>query len=265
MNMNIIVATHKKVEIPETNYHKLIQVGSEGKEDLGYIKDNSGDHISNKNPNYCELTALYWAWKNFEECDYLGLTHYRRFFISPKIKYNLKFLFKIFLNNLRFSIHKKPYSTHSAVAFNKEAFSKELLKTEKQIEKDIKKYDVILPRRAHFSINIKSQYCYNHVKEDINILEEVVTELYPEYKKSFRDVMRSNNVCLYNMFIANKEFYENYCKWLFDILFEVEKRVKVSQYPYQQRVFGFMSERLLNIYIKHNNLKTKFYDVAYLD
>lgn len=38
---------------------------------MGYIGDNTGDNISLRNPNYCELTGLYWAWKNLK-CDYIG-------------------------------------------------------------------------------------------------------------------------------------------------------------------------------------------------
>ena len=66
----IIVATHKRFQMPEDkDLYIPIQVGSEGKEDLGYQPDNQGVHISYLNPYYCELTGLYWAWKNLE-CDW---------------------------------------------------------------------------------------------------------------------------------------------------------------------------------------------------
>ena len=84
-DIKVIVATHKKYKMPEDKLYFPIHVGKEGKNDIGFIGDNTGDNISVKNPNFCELTGLYWAWKNLE-ADYIGLTHYRRHF---SIQHNL--------------------------------------------------------------------------------------------------------------------------------------------------------------------------------
>ena len=65
--------------MPESNMYMPVHVGSEGKQDLGYTKDNTGENISTKNPYFCELTGLYWAWKNLNN-EYIGLAHYRRHF-----------------------------------------------------------------------------------------------------------------------------------------------------------------------------------------
>ena len=70
----------------DTNMYLPIHVGCEGKKKLGFQGDNSGENISVLNPYYCELTGLYWAWKNLE-CDYLGLAHYRRYFTKMTKKY----------------------------------------------------------------------------------------------------------------------------------------------------------------------------------
>ena len=76
-NIKLIIATHKTFQMPQnTELYLPVQVGSEGKDDLGYQRDNIGEHISHLNPYYCELTGLYWAWKNLD-CEYLGLVHYR--------------------------------------------------------------------------------------------------------------------------------------------------------------------------------------------
>ena len=78
-NITVIVATHKKYEMPKDSMYLPVHVGSIGKEDIGYTKDDTGDNISIKNPYFCELTGLYWAWKNLDS-EYIGLAHYRRHF-----------------------------------------------------------------------------------------------------------------------------------------------------------------------------------------
>ena len=110
-NIKILVAYHKKSEIIKSDIITPIHVGREvatSSPDYNWLQDNmigdnTGDHISAKNPNYCELTALYWAWKNLD-VDYVGLMHYRRVFNFGKIldmthEYGTKVLNKIGLND----------------------------------------------------------------------------------------------------------------------------------------------------------------------
>ena len=85
-NIKVIIAAHKKYQMPKDKLYLPVQVGAEGKDDIGYTKDNKGDNISKKNPYFCELTGLYWAWKNLD-ADYIGLAHYRRHFSLRKKKY----------------------------------------------------------------------------------------------------------------------------------------------------------------------------------
>ena len=79
MNIKIIVASHKPYVMPEDKIYLPVQVGSYGKDSINFQRDDEGENISEKNPRFCELTGLYWAWKNLS-CDYLGLAHYRRHF-----------------------------------------------------------------------------------------------------------------------------------------------------------------------------------------
>ena len=95
-DIKIIVATHKKYEMPIYSYYLPLHVGKKGKEDLGYVGDATGENISEKNPFYCELTGIYWAWKNLK-ADYIGLVHYRRQFKGKNKKENS--LFDCILSN----------------------------------------------------------------------------------------------------------------------------------------------------------------------
>ena len=81
----MLVATHKKYSFPSDDVYMPLHVGKEGKEDLGYEGDNTGENISNKNTMYCELTGMYWAYKNIS-CNYIGLVHYRRYFLNENGK-----------------------------------------------------------------------------------------------------------------------------------------------------------------------------------
>nr|MCR5216646.1 DUF4422 domain-containing protein [Lachnospiraceae bacterium] len=82
MNIKLLVATHKSYWMPTEKMYQPLQVGAAGKETIpGCIRDDEGENISAKNPNYCELTGLYWAFKNLsKDVEYVGLCHYRRHF-----------------------------------------------------------------------------------------------------------------------------------------------------------------------------------------
>lgn len=77
--VKVIVAAHKPYEMPSDKMYFPVHVGAYGKKSIGYQRDDEGENISSLNPYFCELTGLYWAWKNLVE-DYIGLVHYRRLF-----------------------------------------------------------------------------------------------------------------------------------------------------------------------------------------
>lgn len=235
MDIKILVATHKKYWMPEDTVYMPIHVGRENKDDLGYIGDNTGDNISVKNSNYCELTGLYWAWKNLD-CEYIGLCHYRRYF-SFKVKGN------ILKDKQNAILEQKDY------------------------EKLLQEYDVILPNKRNYYIEtVRSQYEHAHNKQDLLEVENIVKEKYPTYSDAFTKVMNSRKLYIYNMFVMKKDLFNEYCKWLFDILFTLETRIDISNYDqYNARVFGFLSERLFNVWLEKQNLKVKTVNVVFLE
>lgn len=227
--IQIIVAAHTEYRMPDDDMYLPLQVGAEGKKDLPYTKDNTGDNISAKNFCYCELTGLYWAWKNLD-CKYLGLVHYRRYFKGSK---------------------------HSKDKFGKILTSGEAVKL-------LQKHAAILPKKRHYYIETnRSQYLHAHHAVGLTETEKVIDADYPEYSQSFRKVMKRRSGHRFNMFIMEKELSDRYCEWLFDILGKVESRVDISSWSKsEQRIFGYLGERLLDVWLDRNKIEYK--DVPYM-
>lgn len=236
MDIKIIIATHKKYWMPEDDIYLPVHVGAEGKIDengqplnLGYIKDNTGDNISSKNKNFCELTGLYWAWKNLN-ADYIGLAHYRRHFTLHPGRGNKK---------------SKPI-------------------TRDELEPLLAKHEVLLPKKRNYFIETNySQYVHAHHAVDLDTTRQIILEKHPEYLKVYDYSMKRTIGHRFNMFIMKRDKFDAYCEWLFDILFELERRLDISEYSSNDaRVFGFVSERLLDVWTETNIVDYK--DIPYV-
>ena len=226
--IKIIVATHKKYKMPNDSIYLPVQVGAENKESLGYQPDNDGENISSKNPYFCELTGLYWAWKNLD-ADYIGLSHYRR----------------------HFSVKK-----HIGKEINKKF---ESVLNENELRNILKDTDVTLPKKRNYYIeNLYSHYEHTMYIEPLDETRKIIEEKYPEYLEEFDKLHKRTFAHMFNMFIMKKEILNDYCTWLFDILFELEKRIDVKQYDaFHARFFGRVSELLLDVWINKNNINYK--------
>ena len=82
MSIKIFTITHKGFTPPVDSMYVPLHVGRINGENLGFLGDDTGDSISQLNPYFCELTGMYWIWKNFTETDYVGICHYRRYLIN---------------------------------------------------------------------------------------------------------------------------------------------------------------------------------------
>lgn len=227
-NIKIIIATHKKYKMPEDEMYIPLQVGAEGKESLGYEKDNIGDNISFKNAFYCELTGLYWAWKNLN-ADYIGLSHYRRHFTcSKKIPETEQEKFQIILN----------------------------LEQTDELLNDV---GILLPKKRKYYIeNLYDHYKHTMFIEPLDETRNIIKKQCPEYLPEFDKLHKRTSAHMFNMFIMKREYLNEYCKWLFQILFELEKRVDPKQYDsFHARYLGRISELLLDVWINTNKLNYK--------
>lgn len=216
MPVRMYTMTHKKFDRPEDSIYIPLHVGRALSEDLGYDGDHTGDNISEMNGYYSELSGVYWVWKNVKTTDYVGICHYRRYLISDD----------------------------------------NVLLKERDFEAILKGYDIITSKKITLNFSYFEGYSKNHYAKDLIETGKVVEELFPEYYEDYHRIIHSNETYFGNIMVASKEVYDAYAEWLFTILFEVQKRIDISGYDnYHKRVFGFISEILLLVYVTNQKLK----------
>jgi hypothetical protein len=181
--------------------------------DLGFQCDNTGDNISEKNGSYCELTALYWAWKNLKDVDYIGLCHYRRYF-----KYDLR-----------------------------------------NIINDLSKYDVITLSYRNNPFSASMDLSHLLTQEDVAIAINRLLMTHPNYKQSLIQYLyRNNKVSQCNMFIMKWKDFDDYCKFIFPLLADMEKILKPHSYTRLKRNIGYIAENFQGLYFHYKNYKIKY-------
>ena len=234
--LEVIVATHKMYVMPDDSLYQPLLVGSDffldQQKGITLPKhlalDNTGTHISSKNHNYSELTGLYWLWQNTVKKDtnpdsFYGLVHYRRF-LSAKNK-------------------KTP-----------------LTKTELQNLINLK-YEIILPKKRNYYIeNLYSHYAHTLHIGPLDRTREIIKEKYPDFLPEFDRLKTRRSAHMFNIFIFKKPLLEEYCEFLFGILFALESSLtkeELTRYDgFHARFFGRISELLLDVF-----LYTKFPDL----
>ena len=217
MSVKIFAMTHKRFDVPANPMYVPLHVGHTfAKEDFGYFTDDTGDNISHLNCYYAELSGVYWVWKNYKEADCVGICHYRRFLTNE-----------------------------SGYVFS-----------EKEYEEILEKYDIVTTKQ----LELPNSYYYgfgSHHK--INTLDEtgqIIKEIYPEYYDTFIKLVNENKTYFGNIMVAKKAVFDEYAKWLFDIFFELQKRINLTfEDDYHKRVFGFISEFLLLVWVTVRKLK----------
>ncbi len=247
MKAKIFIAYHKKAKLIKNNILEPIHVGraintSEWLEQ-NMFGDNLGENISDKNGRYCELTSQYYVWKNteeFKDLDYIGFCHYRRFFnFNTNVKYKENLLSQV------------------EYPFLDDNYSKLFGLDEKNIIDTLSGYDLItfapfdLTKENHK--NVYQQYKIAHDIKSYNKTLEILLKKYPEYKEAVKTYNKSKYGYFANSFVMKKELFNNYAEWLFSILFEAEKQI--TNKSENDRLMGYISERLFGIFVTHLKLK----------
>lgn len=213
-----MVAAHKKFPMPKAEGYLPVLVGASKNynSDITYQRDDEGKNISQKNPNYNELTAVYWAWQNLKDVDAIGLVHYRRLFFDSK-----------------------PYDLSNVISVQK-------------VEQILEKYDIILPKKRNYYIETNySHYIHAHHREPLDKTREIIAKQYPHYLSSFDKLMKRRGAHMFNMFIMKKKAFESYCSFMFSVLNKLEELIDISDYSVQEaRVFGYISELLMDVWLE---------------
>lgn len=209
----------------------------------GFIRDDEAENISEKNRAYCELTTQYWVWKNID-ADYYGFCHYRRLFsFSDQI------------------LRESDSGSVIRPTVNQQLYT-ELCLNPDRMRKEITQYDFLvakgIPASALQAKNLKEHYGTGRGlhESDLEIMLGALSELYPEILPFAKKYLNGTLFYPCNMFIAKRELFCDYSKFLFDVLQEVEKRIHMETYSREgYRTIGHLGERLLGIYFEY--LKAK--------
>lgn len=201
--------THKSIIKPPGDIYIPLHVGSALGKDLGFLRDDLGENISDLNPYFGELTGYYWIWKNYHDAEIVGVCHYRRFF-GIEGQY-------ITADDCEQMLSQCDIITSNVVSTDEENYKKEFA-------------------RAH---NIK----------DLLLLEEAVKELYPSDYDVFKSYLEKPNHTYGNLCIMKKEVFDEYCEWLFSLFLWMIDKVDFKGYDeYHKRLFGFLSENMIRVF-----------------
>ena len=163
--IQIFAMTHKAFTPPPDNMYVPLQVGRALHEPLGFLGDDSGEHISDLNAWFSELTGVYWLWKNYRDADIIGICHYRRYFIAE-----------------------------DGHLYNRA-----------DIRQLLSQYDMIVTKKLELRMPYYDGFASTHDEKDLVETERVVSEKYPEYAALFHDMVHKKETYFANMMICSKQ------------------------------------------------------------
>lgn len=237
------------------------------------IGDNTGENISSLNRTFCEMTGVYWAWKNLIELgtpDYIGFMQYRRHFILND-----------FFENAPCNEEKLAYKVVHFKNVNNVNYQHKIACSKSNFEALLIDYDCILPMKSDLkAINVKGGITSIwddwvcripgvHV-DDLILLEDIFGQMHPDARESFSKYLESSKKLMYNMFITSKTIFNEYCSWIFPILFRLNELLDTSCYSLNgKRTLGYLSEILYGCYftsLENNNyFKIKHLGLSFID
>ena len=275
--IKILVCFHKPYAVPEDPLYLPIHVGKAGSDaDLGIQGDNEClgepcDNISSMNSLYSEMTGMYWAWKNirkiYPDLKYIGLCHYRRYFSTE--------MHTAYLTAER--IAKKARACWETVTGSRRAV--ELVgaaskipglscgrfrKSNEKLRKIIPGSDIVAVRPTELlNTDIRTFMGFIGIAY-INLLEETVAAMYPEYSGALKKVLDGSRIHPGNMVILSEKYYDRYCSFVFGALEELLKQIRerhILEKPEEEKAFsrvpGYLSEFLTSAFIRKHEKEAR--------
>lgn len=206
--------------------------------------DETGDNISALNPEYCELTAHYWAWKNDTGTGPVGLMHYRRLF------------------DLSGRLNPRGHPERYVLDFDARTYARDV--AQYFASPEAAGMDLIVPRPARLLRPILRQYRRHHRIGDFTTMRDVIAERHPGFLPDIDRILHGRRFIMGNMFIMSRRVLDHYSRMMFDILQETSIRLADSPHRpggYQRRYLGFLSERIMTAYVLGNHLPEAFPDL----
>lgn len=204
----------------------------------GMPGDDTGDNISELNPKFCEMTGLYWAWRNYAalgDPDYFGLMHYRRVldFASPH---------PTGVSHVDGPGEVSPQSIApeniARVMANCDVCAKSPVAITYRDQDD----------NRHF-YSVVQQYNDTHADRYLEEAFAEAVKMYPEYEPHAAEYLQSINHYICNMNVMRRDIFFNYAEWIFSILFRMERRIDYTRPGQDIRVISYLSERLTGLYL----------------
>ncbi len=259
MNTKILIAIHKPYRVPDDSVYLPLQMGAEGKKSLYRLGnevtddescgglplegDDGGENISGRNGGYSELTGLYYAWKNWTDADAIGLVHYRRYFGHPSLLTPAGFAFK----------SGEPLAGEGPF---------ERVLTGAETERLFTRCDIIVPQKRRYVIeSLFTHYAATHDARHLVLARDIIAKEHTDYIPAVDQAYSRRWGYMFNMGVFKREVLEDYCRFLFPVLFELEERLTAEGLtenltPFEARLYGRVSEILFNAWLlKHREYR----------
>lgn len=246
-NIKIAVACHKPSVLPTNTLLMPVQVGSAiaARRMEGMQHDDEGENISAKNPQYCELTAQYWAWKNVE-ADYYGLCHYRRFLCFRDVDAP---------RNLRDQIESSAITPFTLARFGleDEAEMRAVIEANDIVCGPLQNVAKLYTPRGNQPTALRHWTAHDRaliMTEDLTHMLEILETVSPEIGAAAREYLDGKQFLGFNCFVMRRELFRQMCAIEFAVLEKLEKKVDLTHYNQQlARIYGFMGEIICSSYI----------------